>query len=66
MKTSKSSNDLKVNSNQRSKESNQTGNKGFVGITLEEKIQKWKKSLPVQVRHLHHLDCIKDQSVTDK
>ena len=36
------------------------------GLTPEEKKQKWIKSLPQQIRHLHHLPCIKDTSLTDK
>jgi hypothetical protein len=42
------------------------GEKGVVGLTPEEKYAKWIKGLPQQVRHLAHLDCIKDPLVSDK
>lgn len=35
-------------------------------MTVEEKKQKWIKSLPPQIRHLSHLDCIKDPMILDK
>ena len=35
-------------------------------LTAEEKKQRWIKSLPPQIRHLCHLECIKDPLMTDK
>lgn len=42
------------------------GEKRAGAMSSEEKKQKWIKSLPQQIRHLHHLKCIKDQSISDK
>lgn len=35
-------------------------------MTADEKKQKWINKLPKEIRHIHHLACIKDQSVSDK